>query len=264
MLGLPLRWARVTLNKPRIPPATSYVLNTSAATVSAYTASASTGALMPVTGSPFPTSAGPNGLVVEPTGRFLYVGGSSGADAYSIDPTTGTLTLVAGSPFRGPPGTVLVTFFASRAQSSCITHNGSPEASALMALQPMADDRGPHVHRPGRRDCKTAGADHAALAPDDGFFFYLDLISSVQVYTVNALTGALTYVTTMQPPSPSFWTYMTLDPTGKFAYMPLGTSDVTAASSISAYAIDATTGTLTPLSSNTIVAGVTPYRSYST
>ena len=232
-----------------------YVLNTSAATVSAYTASASTGALMPVTGSPFPTSAGPNGLVVEPTGRFLYVGGSSGADAYSIDPTTGALTLVAGSPFRGPPGTVLCDLFCLASAKflyypQWITGGIGVNGFAIDAMTGALTSIGPVG-----ATAETAGADHAALDPTNGFF-YLDLISSVQVYTVNALTGALTYVTTMQPPSPSFWTYMTLDPTGKFAYMPLGTSDVTAASSISAYAIDATTGTLTPLSSNTIVAGV--------
>jgi 6-phosphogluconolactonase (cycloisomerase 2 family) len=233
-----------------------YVLNTSAATVSAFTASASTGALMPVAGSPFPTSAGPSGLVVEPTGRFVYVGGSSGADAYSIDPTTGTLTLIAGSPFRGPPGSTVVCGLFCLANAKFlyypqwITGGIGVNAFAIDAMTGALTSIGPVG-----ATAETAGADHAALDPAKGFF-YLDIISSVQVYTVNALTGALTYVTTVQPPSPSFWTYMTLDPTGKFAYMPLGTSDVTAASSISVYAIDATTGTLSPLSSNTIAAGV--------
>ena len=233
-----------------------YVLNTSAATVSAFTASASTGALMPVAGSPFPTSAGSSGLVVEPTGRFVYVGGSSGADAYSIDPTTGTLTLIAGSPFRGPPGSTVVCGLFCLASEKFLwypqwTSVGiGVNAFAIDAMTGALTSIGPVG-----ATADTAGGDHAAFDPAHGFF-YLDNISDVQEYTVNALTGALTYVTTMQPPSPAFWTYITLDPTGKFAYLPLGTSDVTAASNISVYAVDATTGTLSPLSSNTIAAGV--------
>ena len=233
-----------------------YVLNTSAATVSAFTASASTGALMPVAGSPFPTSAGPDGLVVEPTGRFLYVGGSSGADAYSIDPTTGALTLIAGSPFRGPPGSTVVCGLFCLASEKFLwypqwTSVGiGVNAFAIDAMTGALTSIGPVG-----ATAETAGGDHAAFDPAHGFF-YLDNISDVQEYKVNALTGALTYVTTMQPPGGSLWTYITLDPTGKFAYMPLGTSDVTAASNISVYVIDATTGTLSPLSSNTIAAGV--------
>ena len=49
---------------------------------------------------------------------------------------------------------------------------------------------------------------------------------------------------------------MAVDPSGRFAYMPIGS--LTTASSISAFAIDATTGTLTPLSANTFAAGADP------
>jgi 6-phosphogluconolactonase (cycloisomerase 2 family) len=147
-----------------------YLLNTSAATVSAYTASASTGALMPVTGSPFPTSAGPNGLIVEPTGRFLYVGSSLGADAYSIDPTTGTLTLIAGSPFRGPPGAVPGTLCVASAQvlyypqlvTGGIAVNGftiDAMTGALTAIGPVG------------ANAETAGGYYAAIDPTNRFFY---------------------------------------------------------------------------------------------
>jgi 6-phosphogluconolactonase (cycloisomerase 2 family) len=233
-----------------------YVLNTSAATVSAFATSASTGALMPVAGSPFPTSAGPSGLVVEPTGRFLYVGGASGADAFAIDPTTGTLTLIAGSPFSGPPGSTVVCGLFCLASAKFLYYpQWIPGGIGVNAFAIDATTGALTSIGPVGATADTAGADHAAFDRTHGFF-YLDLISSVQEYTVNALTGALTYVTTMQPPAGAFWSYITLDPTGKFAYMPLGTSNVTAASNIAVYVIDATTGSLAPLSSDTIAAGV--------
>jgi 6-phosphogluconolactonase (cycloisomerase 2 family) len=223
-----------------------YVLNISAATVSAYTASASTGALMPVAGSPFPTSAGPDGLVVEPTGRFLYVGASLGANAYSIDPTTGTLTLIAGSPFSGPPGAVLCGQFRLASAkfmyyTQCVTGGFAVNGFTIDAMTGALTSIGPVG-----ATAETAGGDHAAIDPTNRFF-YLELGSSVQLYTVNALTGALTYVTSVQPPSSSSgWQNIAVDPSGKFAYVPLESINATA-SSISAFAIDSTTGALTPV-----------------
>jgi 6-phosphogluconolactonase (cycloisomerase 2 family) len=231
-----------------------YVLNTSAGTVSAYTASASTGALMPVAGSPFPTSAGADGLVVEPTGRFLYVGASLGEDAYSIDPTTGTLTLIAGSPFSGPPGAVLCGQFRLASAkflyyTQCVTGGFAVNGFTIDAMTGALTSIGPVG-----ATAETAGGDNAAIDPTNRFF-YLQLGSSVQLYTVNALTGALTYVTSLQPPSSSSgWQNIAVDPSGKFAYVPLESINATA-SSISAFAIDSTTGALTPLPS-TALAGV--------
>ena len=68
----------------------------------------STGALTPVTGSPFPTTIEPGNLATDGLGKYLYVteavGGHSGAviDAYSIGstaPNVGVLTAVPGNPF---------------------------------------------------------------------------------------------------------------------------------------------------------------------
>ncbi len=80
--------------------------------VSAYTIDGTTGALTPVAGSPFPTGLGPQGVTVDPSGRFLYVANlaSSNVSAYTIDPATGALTEVAGSPFAAgtAPRTVAI------------------------------------------------------------------------------------------------------------------------------------------------------------
>jgi 6-phosphogluconolactonase (cycloisomerase 2 family) len=54
-----------------------------------------------IVGSPFPTGAGPNALIVDNLSKFLYVvnGRANSISVYAIDQTTGALTAVAGSPF---------------------------------------------------------------------------------------------------------------------------------------------------------------------
>jgi 6-phosphogluconolactonase (cycloisomerase 2 family) len=61
------------------------------------------GSLVPVPGSPFKVAAGsdPQGLVVDPSGSFLYVTLAKAAKVtgFAINPNTGALTPVPGSPF---------------------------------------------------------------------------------------------------------------------------------------------------------------------
>jgi len=61
----------------------------------------STGALTEVPGSPFDAGLIPNQLLVDPTGRFVYVTNEQSEDitAFSVNPSTGTLTELPGSPF---------------------------------------------------------------------------------------------------------------------------------------------------------------------
>ena len=67
--------------------------------IEAYTISSSTGVLSPVNGSPFASPGSPKELVLDPSGKFLFVATGSGVAAYAVDASTGALTAVAGSPF---------------------------------------------------------------------------------------------------------------------------------------------------------------------
>ncbi len=79
-----------------------YVANSFANTISAYNIDATTGALTPLAGSPFSspnTGAGSFEVVVDPTGKFAFVGTNGpygGAYVYAIDPRTGALAEVGG------------------------------------------------------------------------------------------------------------------------------------------------------------------------
>jgi 6-phosphogluconolactonase (cycloisomerase 2 family) len=87
---------------------TLYVANEGSNNVSAYTISATSGALTPVAGSPFGAGTGPFGVATCSVTRkghsdnyFAYVTnrGSNNVSAYTINATSGALTPVAGSPF---------------------------------------------------------------------------------------------------------------------------------------------------------------------
>jgi len=70
----------------------------------AFSIDASTGALTPVAGSPFPTATGPKSIVIDQQSAFLYLAcfgspGDTGAlSVYAIDSSTGALTQVPGVP----------------------------------------------------------------------------------------------------------------------------------------------------------------------
>ena len=71
-----------------------YVANSAANTISAYTL-ASTGALTPISGSPFATGAGPTDLAEDNTKGYLGVvcsGGTPDLELFAINATTGALT----------------------------------------------------------------------------------------------------------------------------------------------------------------------------
>jgi 6-phosphogluconolactonase len=62
------------------------------------------GSLTPIAGSPFGIADNAASIVIDPRGRYLYVGHSNSSDinAYSINAVNGTLTPVPGEPFTVP------------------------------------------------------------------------------------------------------------------------------------------------------------------
>jgi 6-phosphogluconolactonase len=78
-----------------------YVTNQNSNNISGYTINQVTGALTPMTGSPFPTGTFPVSVAVDPNERFVYVAnqGSGNVSGYMINATTGALSTLATSPF---------------------------------------------------------------------------------------------------------------------------------------------------------------------
>src|SRR5579863_4003754 len=76
-----------------------YIGNHDSKDVSAFRMDAVTGALSPVTGSPFAMAAGPSSIVARPDGKYLFVANelASSISTYRID-SSGALTQVSSSP----------------------------------------------------------------------------------------------------------------------------------------------------------------------
>ena len=89
----------------------AYVPNHGSNDVSAYATDATSGALKPVTGSPFAAGSQPYFGAVDPNGKFAYVAndGSNNVWAYGIDSTSGALKPVKGSPFAAGSQPYFVT-----------------------------------------------------------------------------------------------------------------------------------------------------------
>jgi 6-phosphogluconolactonase len=71
------------------------------ATISGFAIDSSSGALMPVPGSPFSTPIGffPFSFAVHPSGKFLYADIGTGIEGWAIDSAGALATIVPGSPF---------------------------------------------------------------------------------------------------------------------------------------------------------------------
>jgi 6-phosphogluconolactonase (cycloisomerase 2 family) len=80
-----------------------YVSNAMDGTISGYSITASTGVLVPLSGSPFAIHA--SAMTIDPNARFLFASGTGGEiQVFNIEATSGALTPVTGSP--GSPATV--------------------------------------------------------------------------------------------------------------------------------------------------------------
>jgi 6-phosphogluconolactonase len=200
-----------------------YVMNSTSNNVSAYSINAQTGALIAVANSPVAAGTNPYSMTIAPSGAFAYVSnaGSNDISGYSIAASTGALTALSGSPYAASPHTSTI---------------GLP-------ISPVAIDPGAKfafVTNP------SAIEDPLTHLESNNFF----------MYTIDPASGAL------QPAPGSPMTTggvapvsVRVDPTGKFVYVANNFPQVGAeGNSISAYSLDAATGTLTAIAGSPFVS----------
>ena len=217
----------------------------------AFSVNASTGALSPVPGAPFPGQpsiggGGVNSIALHPGGSFLYASGSfQGITGYSVDGASGVLTQLPGSPFI-PAG----TFFNSKLvvhPSGNYLYMADLDADGVRVF-PIAADGSLGSEITGSPFASGAAPRGIALDPSGKFAFVPnegDL--NVTAFIVNASTGALTVAgnaDTGNGPSA-----VTLDSSGKFLHV-TNHSD----GNVSTYKVDATTGALTPIAGSPFAA----------
>ena len=227
--------------------------------VSAYTINGASGALTPVPGSPFAAGTGPQGVTVDPSGQFVYVAntGSNNVSAYTIDPATGALTEIAGSPFA--TGALLRTVAIDPSGQFAYVANVLSNNVSAFTIDPATGGLTPVSGSPF-----AAGTAPATVVvhPAGQFVYVANCGSvgcqganpgSVSAYAIDTTSGALTEITgsPFAAGTTAFW--VTLDPSGQFAYVTNLRSN-----NVSAYTIDATTGALSEIIGSPFAAGLDP------
>jgi hypothetical protein len=76
--------------------------------ISAFTVDVGSGALTPVSGSPYAVTPNLLSVSVEPSGTFVYFGTAGGIQAYAISQDSGALTEIPGSTFSAPGGSYAI------------------------------------------------------------------------------------------------------------------------------------------------------------
>jgi 6-phosphogluconolactonase (cycloisomerase 2 family) len=234
-----------------IDPGGTFAYVVSDAGVSAFSIDAKTGALTPVPGSPFATTHadgfGTASIAIGPSERFAYVlnHGANTISAYSIA-KTGALA-PAGSPLdAGQNSNDLQSLARARIDpKGNFLYVTGRNWVYIYAIDTTRGTLTPPAHVSlGIGDGAVRGF---AIDPAGKFAYAIDE-GRIYSYTIDATTGALKAAMGRRfaLTTGAFPDDVTIDPTGRFAYV-FASGSRTVAPSIDAYRIDAATGELTPL-----------------
>lgn len=238
-----------------------YITNNTSSSISAYNIG-NDGLLTQVNGSPFSSLPARrlNGITGSSDGRFIFAAAGvsnndfNGVAAFTVNTTTGALTLVSGTPFKNPADGSI----SNRGDGISIHPNGRWLYMGLFGQQKMAAwsiDQSTGSLTPigiPVSNSVTGYSDDggsASIVSADGLFLYGTAFSRVDeansekiiTYSVNPADGSLSKlsdVSTEGGPND-----IRIDTTGNYAY----TCNTVSSPSISAFSVNKSTGTLTPL-----------------
>src|SRR6185437_9739917 len=192
-----------------------------------------------------------------PTGKFAYTAGNGDGtiSAYTIDPSTGALTAVSGSPY--PDGTAPAA--VSLAPNGKFAYSASDSGTKINAF--TIDQSTGALTLVGT---VNTGFSTGSTFPDiavDAKSAHLYLASSgdakVAGFAIDQTTGALTALSgSPYPAGAGAGAIPAFSPDGKFLYVM--DQDPTTGNAVSGYAIDGTTGALTPITGSPFPAGTRP------
>jgi 6-phosphogluconolactonase (cycloisomerase 2 family) len=220
--------------------------NTGTGTVSAYTVNTSSGALTATSGSPFAAATGPNSIVADAAGKFVYVANQSGGvSAYTVNRSTGVLTAITGSPFptgSAPAGIAIdpaakFLYVANAGSSNISGYSIDPTSGALTAFSGTI---------------ATGGTPDSIQVDPDSRFVYVGLHSGgVQLFKIGA-DGTLANVKTTATTPCGRAASIVFDSKYRFMYVTDGETG------ICAYAINANSGDFSPITSSLVPTGNNP------
>jgi 6-phosphogluconolactonase len=235
-----------------------YVANFSDNTISGYSLDKSTGALAPLANSPY-TALGinPQPSQIATAGSYLYVAdsGTNIVEFFAIAAGTGELS----RPITETPattdtaplslavnssGSVLYTANAGSGQQgsiSAFTVNSSSGALSAVAGNPLA----------------IAARGYISIDPQGKYLFVPELVAGtngISVYSLDSTTGVPGTAVAGSPFATGSNAYsVSVDPTGQFVYVGNDGS-----ANVSEFALNRSTGALTPVAGSPVPAGANP------
>lgn len=220
-------------------------------TISMYTINSATGVLSPTNPATVHTGFFPQGIAIDPAGKFVYTANTddNSVSMFTIDAATGLL-----SPTTPPavaagiaPGFVSVdpsgrfAYASNRNDGTISMYAINSTTGVLSPLSPATVNSG-------------GGPFGVAFDPTGKFAYVPDSdVNFVSQFRVDPNTGVLTPSTPNAVATGQNPTAVAVDPSGKFAYV-VNRIDNT----VSMFTIDATTGNLTP--HGVIATGSHPFR----
>lgn len=182
----------------------AYVLNLDG-TISAFAINASTGALSPISGSPF-SQTGPSSLtslfqqiIVDRSGKFLYVPNGSSINAWKIDTATGVLTGVPGSPFAAINSGDTIWNIAADLQSKFLYASSSLQPSiVVLAIDPSSGALSPASSSPISIPVQAG----TIVVDPSGKLLCAIEAATVQTFKINSANGQIQLANSLRlPPS---------------------------------------------------------------
>ena len=244
-----------------------YVANQGDDTISAYRINVITGALISIPGSPFKAGRSPSYVAVNPAGTFAYVlnnpGGyenngsavNSTISAYRINVATGALTPVAGKPIKAGIGAINATV-NSAGTFIYVINNGDSEEIGSSSIASFRIDTATGALTPVRKNPLAVDFHPlSATVNPAGTFAYVTYDGhdnglpdhGVEVYRINAATGALAATKEGSLQLEGTPTCLTINPAGNFAYVTFNGNDSNDTDGVLVYRINDTTGALIPV-----------------
>ena len=232
--------------------------------VSMYTINPTTGALAPIGPPVTSLDYTAESVTIDPSGKFVYV--ANAGDDYSSDGSVVSYTINATTEALTSTGAIM-----GNCPGLCVPESVALDPSGKFAYVPNGggESNGVAMYT---INATTGSLTSTGMIPVEGFavsvavhpsgkFAYAananntpGMAGNVSMYTINATTGALTSIETVETgtifgePNPNA---MAVDPTGSFAYVANSGSN-----NVSMYSINTTTGILTSL--GLIASGTNP------
>jgi 6-phosphogluconolactonase len=232
-----------------------YVANTTDQTISAFRLNKTSGALTPVSGSPFAAGVALSRLSSDPSGKFLYTTDTNEEriTTFVTDPSTGALTKATRVMARQRPTTLAfskgTTPVTDTPKAAYVTNRSSNTVSQFTigstgAVTPMSTAS------------VATGANPRSIAVDPfGRFAYVAGYgdNTVSAYVIDPTTKALSPAQGTQANGGVSPTAVSTDPSGRFVFV--ANYGWPGSGTVSAFTINTASGTLTEVAGSPFTAG---------